>query len=494
MADGSPHDLIIVRRHEEDEHEHHSSAWKVAHADFMTAMMAFFLIMWLINVTDDKIRKGISQYFNPIHLSEGSTEMKGLNEPDPTKKAEGKRGNAASPTVFNPVTLSQGQAESKQLDPKDTAAAAAAAPLAAASAAEEAKAERAAAGDGGQKAAGERDAGASAGAPRGAGAASGAKGAPGSGEAERAAFQDPYAILAQLADEYSAEHATSADVVVGDDRSPGFAGGEVDRDPFDPVYWQLANVPPARTDQPGEPGLMTTVPKDALPDAAALVRRTETAARLDSKPAELPAKAATPEKTAETATDPPAALNPSKPPATSKPPERPANETPTVTFTSGPDSATVAAAESLKAEIAGSIKETMAGVAAPDLTVKATAEGILIDLTDDADFSMFEVGSAIPDPTVVVLMERIAKVLAEKPGSIIVRGHSDGRPFRSDVYDNWRLSAGRAHMAYYMLTRGGLAEKRVARIEGYADHALKVPADPYAAENRRIEILLVGAE
>ena len=56
MADEN-HELIIVKRHEDEEHPHHSSAWKVAHADFMTAMMAFFLIMWLINVTDDKMRK-----------------------------------------------------------------------------------------------------------------------------------------------------------------------------------------------------------------------------------------------------------------------------------------------------------------------------------------------------------------------------------------------------------------------------------------------------
>ncbi|MBZ0228008.1 MAG: hypothetical protein K8F58_06080, partial [Bauldia sp.] len=74
-------ELIIVRRHEEEEHEAHSSAWKVAHADFMTAMMAFFLIMWLISVTDDEIRKGISEYFNPIRLSQGQTELKGLNRP-----------------------------------------------------------------------------------------------------------------------------------------------------------------------------------------------------------------------------------------------------------------------------------------------------------------------------------------------------------------------------------------------------------------------------
>ncbi len=90
MADAATHELIIVRRHEEEEHAHHSSAWKVAHADFMTAMMAFFLIMWLISVTDDQMRKGIAQYFNPIHMSQGSSEMKGLNKVDnkdkPTEK------------------------------------------------------------------------------------------------------------------------------------------------------------------------------------------------------------------------------------------------------------------------------------------------------------------------------------------------------------------------------------------------------------------------
>ena len=58
VAEPGGHELIIVRRHEEEEHEHHSSAWKVAHADFMTAMMAFFLIMWLINVTDDRGAQG----------------------------------------------------------------------------------------------------------------------------------------------------------------------------------------------------------------------------------------------------------------------------------------------------------------------------------------------------------------------------------------------------------------------------------------------------
>ena len=112
-----------------------------------------------------------------------------------------------------------------------------------------------------------------------------------------------------------------------------------------------------------------------------------------------------------------------------------------------------------------------------------------LGLEEEEDL-MFAIGSAVPDGKVVLILEQVARVLAARPGTVIVRGHTDGRPFRSPDYDNWRLSAARAHMAYYMLARGGLQEQRVARIEGYADRDLKNPADPNAAENRRIEILL----
>src|SRR5690606_34505280 len=43
----------------------HGGAWKVAYADFVTAMMAFFMLMWLLNATTEKQRKGIADYFNP---------------------------------------------------------------------------------------------------------------------------------------------------------------------------------------------------------------------------------------------------------------------------------------------------------------------------------------------------------------------------------------------------------------------------------------------
>jgi len=44
---------------------HHGGAWKVAYADFVTAMMAFFLLMWLLNATTEKQRKGLADYFDP---------------------------------------------------------------------------------------------------------------------------------------------------------------------------------------------------------------------------------------------------------------------------------------------------------------------------------------------------------------------------------------------------------------------------------------------
>lgn len=58
---------------------HHGGAWKVAYADFVTAMMAFFLLMWLLNATTEDQRKGIADYFNPSipvsTISGGGTDV-----------------------------------------------------------------------------------------------------------------------------------------------------------------------------------------------------------------------------------------------------------------------------------------------------------------------------------------------------------------------------------------------------------------------------------
>ena len=59
---------IIIRREESSGGGHHGGAWKVAYADFVTAMMAFFLVMWLINATTEDQRKGLADYFSPTTL------------------------------------------------------------------------------------------------------------------------------------------------------------------------------------------------------------------------------------------------------------------------------------------------------------------------------------------------------------------------------------------------------------------------------------------
>jgi chemotaxis protein MotB len=63
MADSQP--PIIIKRIKKISGGHHGGAWKVAYADFVTAMMAFFLLLWLLNVTSPETRAGIADYFTP---------------------------------------------------------------------------------------------------------------------------------------------------------------------------------------------------------------------------------------------------------------------------------------------------------------------------------------------------------------------------------------------------------------------------------------------
>ena len=55
---------IIIKRVKKTTHAHHGGAWKIAYADFVTAMMAFFLLMWLLGSTAKGDLQGIASYFN----------------------------------------------------------------------------------------------------------------------------------------------------------------------------------------------------------------------------------------------------------------------------------------------------------------------------------------------------------------------------------------------------------------------------------------------
>jgi chemotaxis protein MotB len=60
--------VVIIRQEVVEPGSHHGGAWKVAYADFVTAMMAFFLLMWLLNATTEDQRKGLADYFSPSNL------------------------------------------------------------------------------------------------------------------------------------------------------------------------------------------------------------------------------------------------------------------------------------------------------------------------------------------------------------------------------------------------------------------------------------------
>ncbi|GAA6180900.1 MULTISPECIES: flagellar motor protein MotB [unclassified Shimia] len=81
MADNSNAPVIIKRKKVIAGGGHHGGAWKIAYADFVTAMMAFFLLMWLINATTEQQRLGIAEFFNPTvplnKISGGGSAMFG---------------------------------------------------------------------------------------------------------------------------------------------------------------------------------------------------------------------------------------------------------------------------------------------------------------------------------------------------------------------------------------------------------------------------------
>lgn len=75
-----PRPIIVKKIIEESHGPHHGGAWKIAYADFVTAMMAFFLLLWLLGSTDEQKRKGLADYFTPtlIEYRQNSSGSDGI--------------------------------------------------------------------------------------------------------------------------------------------------------------------------------------------------------------------------------------------------------------------------------------------------------------------------------------------------------------------------------------------------------------------------------
>jgi len=114
-----PHEIIIVRHRGSHEDEgHHGGVWKIAYADFMTAMMAFFLVMWLVNASNQETKSAVASYFNPVRLVDRKTGAKGvqdLKSPAGTSRNKGKVTTDINPGDKGAQARELPQTEERQL-------------------------------------------------------------------------------------------------------------------------------------------------------------------------------------------------------------------------------------------------------------------------------------------------------------------------------------------------------------------------------------------
>lgn len=101
-------EIVIIRRRNGHGHDApHGGVWKVAFADFMTAMMAFFLVLWIVNSTSKETRSSVARYFNPIKLSDTTPARRGLQDPrdtdfDASADTTGRKEQRESPSLNGP--------------------------------------------------------------------------------------------------------------------------------------------------------------------------------------------------------------------------------------------------------------------------------------------------------------------------------------------------------------------------------------------------------
>jgi chemotaxis protein MotB len=403
-------EIIIVRRNHDHDEGHHGGVWKIAFADFMTAMMCFFLVMWLINAANEQTKAAVASYFNPVKLIDRNSSKKGLGDLGENPNSAGQASDS---------TMEQDAESGKK-------------------------------GEGGEKETSEQVT---------------VDSESNRLRTDKYLFSNPYAVLAEIAEDTGKLQNVSTKGDGGAQTSgpsTGASGGEAYRDPFAPDFWTQQVVRNGETAE-GENPSGTGLPAN------------------DNKPGpesgEVPADAAPLEPLVQDEPKPEP-----RPEEISKPEDRPEP------VEGEPSPTTIEAADVIREKLAQSLGPD--NKLAEGLTVIAGENGVTISVTDQFDFGMFEVGSAVPRRDLVLAMEKIGKILAEQKGTLTIDGHTDARPFRNETYDNWRLSTARAHSAYYMLVRGGLDENRITTVAGHAARRLKESADPLAASNRRIEILL----
>jgi chemotaxis protein MotB len=128
---------------------------------------------------------------------------------------------------------------------------------------------------------------------------------------------------------------------------------------------------------------------------------------------------------------------------------------------------------------------------AKQLAIDMTPDGLRIQILDEVKLPMFPSGSSTPNERVRLLMQKVVPVLMKLSQPISIAGHTDAAPFPGPERTNWELSTERANATRRVLVDGGFPESRVMSVIGDADRDPLLPADPLAAANRRIAILVL---
>ena len=142
--------------------------------------------------------------------------------------------------------------------------------------------------------------------------------------------------------------------------------------------------------------------------------------------------------------------------------------------------------------------KTIAGI--PDfakfkdqIQITITKDGLRIELIEQSEGLFFDIGSARLKSDAAQLLKLIASRLGTFPNDVTIEGHTDSRPYARAGYNNWDLSTDRANSARRVLEEGGIRERQIVGVNGYADRRLKNAAKPLDFSNRRVTILVAFA-
>ncbi|MBS1840423.1 MAG: OmpA family protein [Acidobacteria bacterium] len=124
-----------------------------------------------------------------------------------------------------------------------------------------------------------------------------------------------------------------------------------------------------------------------------------------------------------------------------------------------------------------------------DMTV--TNEGLRIELTESANGTFFDAGSAKISGDGEDLLRTLAGELGKLPNHIAMEGHTDSKQYAEGrSYGNWELSSDRANAARRLMQESGIREDQVTQVRGFADQRLRNPKDAMDPANRRISLIV----